>query len=55
MVLLGVSGYHRSLALVPAYRGASKSAASRHLIARMEHRLRDRLTANSSNSTGWCG
>jgi len=48
-VLLGVStrGYHKSLEPVPAEiiaRGASKSAASRHLIARMSGKLRAQLT-----------
>ena len=48
-VLLGVStrGYHKSLEPVPAEiiaRGASKRAASRHLIARMSEQLREQLT-----------
>jgi transposase-like protein len=48
-ILLGVStrGYHRSLAPAPAgiaARGASKSAASRHLVARMTGQLKGFLT-----------
>jgi transposase-like protein len=48
-ILLGVStrGYRHSLEPVPAgisARGASKSAASRHLIARMSGQLRDQLS-----------
>jgi putative transposase len=48
-ILLGVStrGYRSSLERVPAgisARGASKSAASRHLIARMSGRLREQLS-----------
>jgi transposase-like protein len=47
-ILLGVStrGYHKSLEPIPAElvaRGASKSAASRHLIARMTDQLRKQL------------
>jgi putative transposase len=47
-ILLGVStrGYHNSLQAVPAEivaRGASKSAASRHLIARMSEKLGEQL------------
>jgi transposase-like protein len=48
-ILLGVStrGYRHSLEPVPAgisARGASKSAASRHLIARMSEKLREQLS-----------
>lgn len=53
-ILLGVStrGYQQSLEPVPAElsaRGASKSTASRHLIARMRDKLRAQLTRRLEN------
>ena len=58
-ILLGVStrAYAKSLAPTPegsCARGASKSAASRHLVARMSARLGEFLTRRLDDSTCWC-